>query len=368
MSARAQLPALVMGHRRAALPVVQGGMGVGISRWRLAGSVAACGGMGTLAAQGLGQITDLVPHSDKRKDPHGQAAVAAEIAQAKKLANGNGVVAINIMMAISHFDELVHTSVAAGVDALVVGAGLPMDLPDKVSGSNVALIPIVSSARAARTITRYWQDRYNRLPDAVVVEGPQAGGHLGFTEEQLAAPPWQLEALVPQVCKVLDEYGTVPVIAAGGIWDRADVDTALSWGASAVQLGTRFVATHECDAAAHFKDLLLHCRPEDITVTRTSVGLLGRVMRTPLLQRFEQGQYPGFKCAYQCLKSCVAHQVHYCLADHLRDAAQGDPDGFYFVGANGWRVREVLSVQELMRRLVEGEPPEVPPKPLTVLG
>jgi nitronate monooxygenase len=367
MTPSAAWPALRVGQHTARVPVVQGGMGVGISRWKLAGTVALHGGMGTLAAQGLGQVTDLVPRSDKRKDPHGLDAVKAEIHAAKALAAGNGIVAINIMMAISHFDALVEAAVEAGVDAIVTGAGLPMDLPHKVADARVALVPIVSSARAARTLTRYWADQYGRLPDALVVEGPLAGGHLGFTAEQVDAPEFQLEPLVRGVVAAVAEHGDVPVIAAGGIWDRADAQVALGWGARGVQLGTRFVATHECDAAEHFKQLLLRCRREDITVTRTSVGLLGRVMRTPLIQRFEAGDFPGFKCHYQCLKSCVAHQVHYCLADHLRDAAQGQENGFYFVGANGWRVREVLSVQELMHRLQHGEPATVAPKPFTVL-
>ncbi len=362
------LQPLKIGKKTARLPIVQGGMGVGISRWRLAGAVARHGGMGTLAAQGLGQVTDLVPLSDKRKDPHGLDAVRAEIAAAQKESQGQGVVSINIMMAISHYDALVTASVEAGVDAIVTGAGLPMDLPDKVSGSDVGLIPIVSSGRAARTITRYWKERYNRLPDAVVVEGPKAGGHLGFTAEQIEDPRFQLEVILPDVVAAVREYGDVPVVAAGGIWDRGDVDKVLGLGAAAVQLGTRFVATHECDAADHFKQLMVRCQKQDITTVRTSVGLMGRVIRNGLVAGFEAGQYPGFKCHYQCLKSCVAHQVHYCLADHLRDAAHGKEDGFYFVGTNGWRVREVLDVEELMRRLVEGEPAQQPPKPLVVLG
>jgi nitronate monooxygenase len=354
----ADLPSLRIGKRTLRVPIVQGGMGVGISRWKLAGSVARHGGMGTLAAQGLGQVTDLVPVSDRRSDPHGVEAVKAEIAAARRESGGNGLVAINIMMAISHFDALVAASVDAGVDAIVTGAGLPMDLPGKVEDPTVALIPIVSSARAARTITRYWADQYQRVPEAVVVEGPKAGGHLGFSREQLDAPECQLERLVPDVVEALKPYGDIPVIAAGGIWDRGDIDAALALGARAVQLGTRFVATHECDAAAHFKDLLVGCGPDDITVLKTSVGLLGRVIRSSLIERFERGEYPGFKCHYQCLKICVAPSVHYCLADHLKDAAEGNPEGFYFVGSNGWRVREVLSVEELMRRLVDGEPRE----------
>ena len=350
----ADLPTLKVGRKTLRVPIVQGGMGVGISRWRLAGSVARCGGMGTLAAQGLGQVTDLVPHSDARSDPHGLDAVRAEIEAAQRESRGEGAVAINIMMAISHFDSLVKVSVEAGADAIVVGAGLPMDLPDKVSGSTVALIPIVSSARAARTITRYWQDQYGRVPDAVVVEGPKAGGHLGFSQEQLNAPECQLEALVPDVVEALRPYGDIPVVAAGGIWDRGDIDAVMALGARAVQLGTRFVATHECDAAQHFKDLLVRCGADDITVLKTSVGLLGRVIRSSLIERFGRGEYPGFKCHYQCLKTCVAPSVRYCLADHLKDAAEGKEEGFYFVGSNGWRVDQVFSVEELMRRLVEG--------------
>jgi len=357
-----------IGKKSMTIPVVQGGMGVGISRWRLAGTVAREGGMGTLAAQGLGQITDLIPATHRRKDPHGVDAVKAEIQRAREETGNNGVLAINVMMAITHYDGLVNASVEAGVDAIVTGAGLPMDLPDKVSGSDVALIPIVSSARAARTITRYWKETYGRVPDAVVVEGPKAGGHLGFTREQLDAPDWQLEALVPAVVATVGEYGDIPVIAAGGVWDHQDALKIMKLGARAVQLGTRFVATHECDAAEHFKQLLIRCREEDITVLRTSVGLLGRVIRSPLIERFEKGQFPGFKCTYHCLKSCVAHEVSYCLADHLKDAAQGEEMGLYFVGSNGHRVRELLSVQELMRRMMHGEPAHVPTKPFTIIS
>ncbi len=336
-------------------------MGVGVSRWRLAGSVAACGGMGTLAAQGLGQASDLpIPIDEaqarRRDDPHGVRAVVRETQAALQRADGRGIVAVNIMVAITHFEALVAAALEGGADAIVCGAGLPLKLPTLVGDRDVALIPMVSSARALRSLCRYWTTFSDgRLPDAVVVEGPKAGGHLGFSEAQIDDPAFQLEALVPEVVAEAARWGDIPVIAAGGVWDHQDAWTLFDLGARAVQLGTRFVITEECDVDPGFKQRYLACGPDDITLTRTPVGLLGRVIRGPLLAAFERGEFPGFKCHYRCISSCVAHEVRYCIADHLLDAARGDEMGFYFVGTNGWRCRDLLPVAELMRRLAEGE-------------
>jgi len=331
-------------------PVVQGGMGVGISRWKLAGSVAAAGGVGTLAAQGLGRVSDLHRPEAAKKwiDPHGVETLAHEVRAAKKRANGNGLVAVNVMVAISHYHELVRSAVEAGADAIVVGAGLPMDLPDTVGAADVALIPIVSSARALRSICRYWDIEYGRRPDAVVVEGPKAGGHLGYKEEQLDDPAFQLEAVVPQVADIAASFGSFPVIAAGGVWDHVDAARLAQHGASAVQLGTRFVATDECDVHPHYKQLMVNATDDDLVVMRTPVGMPGRVLRTPLIERLLAKDFDRFKCHFRCLSICDAHKVSYCIADHLIAAAEGDPDGFFFAGVNASRVERIESVAEVL--------------------
>jgi nitronate monooxygenase len=338
------------------VPVVQGGMGVGISRHRLTGAVAAAGGMGTLAAQGLGGTSNLATRTGReRDDPHGVDVLRAEVRAARDLAGDRGVVAVNVMVAITHYGDLVRAAVDSGAQAIVSGAGLPLDLPGHVGDADVALIPIVSSPRALFLICRHWQHFHGgRLPDAVVVEGPLAGGHLGFKREEIDAPQSSLEVLLPRVLEEARRWGDFPVIAAGGVWDHGDARRMLGLGAG-VQLGTRFVVTEECDVDPYYKSLYLGLREQDIAIVRTPVGLWARVVRTPLIERFERGEYPGFKCHYQCLATCVAHQVRYCIADHLLDAARGDPEGFFFVGANGHRCREVLPVAELMRRLGSGE-------------
>jgi nitronate monooxygenase len=339
------------------IPVAQGGMGVGISRYRLAGAVAQAGGMGTLAAQGLGNVSTLplpegVVKLRKRDDPHGWDTLTAETRAARELAGGRGLVAVNVMVAISHYPRLVQAALAGGAEAIVSGAGVPLDLPGIVGDADVALIPIVSSPRALKLLCRHWKAfHHGRRPDAVIVEGPLAGGHLGFRREDLDKPETQLDRLLPAILEEARKWGDFPVIAAGGVWDHADARRLMDLGAAGVQLGTRFVVTEECDVAPYYKELLLRTKQEEITVVDSPVGMPARVIRTPLIQRFLAGDYPGFKCHYQCLETCVAEKVHYCIADHLIDAARGDANGFFFVGANGWRCREIVPVAQLMKSL-----------------
>ena len=335
---------------RTVRPVVQGGMGVGISRWRLAGSVAAAGGVGTLAAQGLGRTSDLHRPDAAKKwiDPHGIDTLGHEVRAALERSGGSGLVAVNVMVAISQFHELVRSAVDAGVHAIVSGAGLPMDLPDTVGDADVALIPIVSSARALRSICRYWEVEYGRRPDAVVVEGPRAGGHLGYSEAQLDDPAYQLESVVPQVAEIARAFGGFPVIAAGGIWDAADAARLAIHGADAVQLGTRFVTTDACDVHPNYKQLLVDATEDDLVVLRTPVGMPGRVLRTPLIERFLNEDFDRFKCHFRCLSICDAPRVSYCIADHLIAAAEGDPDGFYFAGVNAARITGIEQVTDVL--------------------
>lgn len=362
------LAPLTIRNRRLDVPVVQGGMGVGISRFRLAGSVAAAGGMGTLAAQGLGASTTLpgasieVASNKKHIDPHGLAAITRETQAAVELAAGRGIVAVNVMVAVTHYPLLVRAALEGGAQAIVSGAGLPMDLPQMIGDADVALIPIVSSARALKIICRHWKEAHGRAPDAVVLEGPLAGGHLGFRRSEIDAPEFQLEALVPQVVEEARRWGEFPVIAAGGIWDHEDARRIMALGARAVQLGTRFITTHECDVEVRYKELLLRTERGDITLIDSPVGLVGRAVRTSMVERVSRGERIPFKCAYQCLEACHASKVNYCIADHLLAAARGDSSGLFFVGANGWRCREILSVADLMHRLADGEPaPEASP-------
>ncbi|ECK8138450.1 nitronate monooxygenase, partial [Campylobacter jejuni] len=228
------------------------------------------------------------------------------------------------------------------------------DFPD------VALVPIISSAKALKIICKRWQSRYNRLPDAVVLEGPKSGGHQGFTYEQCLDPNYQLEKLIAPVVEEAKNWGSFPVIAAGGIWDKKDIENAISLGASGVQMGTRFIGTFECDASEEFKSVLLASKEEDIELIKSPVGYPARGVRTNLLNLVDKRMGPKINCISNCVAPCgrgkEATKVGYCIADRLFDAWSGKKEtGLFFTGANGYRLDKLISVKELMEKLVNGE-------------
>ncbi len=349
-----ELPPLRIGNLKAIVPIVQGGMGVGISLSRLASAVADRGGVGVIAANAIGMI-----ESDYFKD--GRAAniraLRREIRTARK--QSNGVIGVNIMVAVNDFLELLDVAIDERVDVVFLGAGLPIKgLPvERIRAAGVHVVPIVSSRRATEMIFRMWQKIYNDVPDGVVVEGPLAGGHLGFSADQISDPEYQLEAIVPDVVAAVGEFErktgrSIPVIAGGGVYTGEDILRMFQLGASGVQMGTRFVATEECDADERFKTAYVECTKEEIGLIDSPVGMPGRAIRNEFIKAAEAGTRPKFKCAWQCLASCKAEKARYCISIALNNARKGFlKRGFVFAGANAHRVTQIVSVRDLVDSL-----------------
>ena len=351
-----KLPELRIGHLVSRLPIIQGGMGVGISMSGLASAVANAGGIGVIAGAMAGITEKDVATNGCEANCW---ALAREIRKAK--AKTSGIIGVNIMVALTHFADLVKTAIAEKVDIIFAGAGLPMDLPGFINGNDrTRLVPIVSSGRAATLICKRWHQRYGYLPDAFVVEGPKAGGHLGFKVDQLDDPAYRLEKLVADVVEGMNDieakHGVrIPVIAAGGVYDGEDIRRFLEMGASGVQLGTRFVATHECDADLAFKQSYVDAGKEDLTVIKSPVGLPGRALKNQFLTDVDAGIKRPFRCPYHCIKSCDPENSPYCIGMALAAARRGKlRSGFAFAGANAFRVDKIVSVKELMRTLAAG--------------
>jgi nitronate monooxygenase len=350
-------PSLRIGGRTARVPVIQGGMGVGISLSGLASAVANAGGVGVIAANAIGLL-----EKDYFKD--GRAAnlraLRREIREARE--KTSGVIGVNIMVAVNDFHELLDVAIEERVDLVLMGAGLPVkNIPvERMRAAGVAAVPIVSSARAVEMIFRMWKKLYNDVPDAVVCEGPKAGGHLGFSEEQIDDPAYALETLVPPIVEALRPFEAefarrIPVIAAGGVYDGGDVHDMIELGAGGVQMGTRFVATDECDADDRFKQAYVECTEDEIGIIKSPVGMPGRAIRNDFIARAEQGESPSFRCAWQCLASCKADAARYCISIALNNARKGRIErGFVFVGANAHRIRRIVPVSALMGELAEG--------------
>jgi len=350
-------PALKIGNLTAKVPIVQGGMGVGISLSGLASAVAEAGGIGIIAANAIGMI-----EPDYYKD--GRAAnlkaLRKEIRKARE--KTDGIIGVNIMVAVNDFHEMMDLSIEEKIDLIVMGAGLPIkDIPvKKMRENNVKAVPIVSSVRATELIFRMWKKIYNDVPDAVVFEGPLAGGHIGFSEEQIDDPDFQVEAIVPGIVEALkpfeEEFGrSIPVIAGGGVYTGEDIHDVLKLGASAVQMGTRFVATDECDADEKFKQTYVDATPEQIGIIKSPVGMPGRAIRNEYILASEAGERPSFKCAWKCLSSCKADRANYCISIALNNARRGKTSqGFVFAGANAHRITEIVPVASLVGELFEG--------------
>ena len=340
---------LTLGKKTLSVPILQGGMGVGVSLGGLAGAVAACGGMGCISTADAGYR-----EPDFARDPASanHRALAAEIQKAKQIAKGAGMVAINAMVATQDYAAAIRTAVEAGVDAVVSGAGLPLDLPGLVNTPDVAIAPIVSSGRAAKLILRRWAKEFGRTADFVVIEGCKAGGHLGFAETDLLAGKCQtLDEILPEVLPEVKPYEAqfghpIPVFGA-------DMAHFPRLGAAGVQLATRFITTYECDASQGYKDVLLNAGPEDVRIIHSPVGMPGRALNTPLVQALTEGKrFPPKHCA-RCLKTCDPAKVPYCITHALIEAVKGNvEEGLFFCGANVGRLSRMYTVRELMDELV----------------
>jgi len=346
---------LKIGDLIASIPIVQGGMGVKISGPCLAAAVASEGGVGVIAAADIG-----MDEPDFFKDPPGANIRALEKAIRKARQMTDGIIGVNIMVALTDYAKMVAAAIEEGIDIIFSGAGLPMELPKFISkGSNTKVVPIVSSARAALLIAKNWLGKFGHLPDAVVVEGPKAGGHLGFKLENIENSDFALEKLVPEVVEAMEPFSqkynqSIPVIAAGGIYTGADILKFLQLGASGVQMATRFVTTHECDANIKFKQAYIDAKQSDITIIQSPVGMPGRAIRNEFLEQVSQGKKMPINCPYLCLKTCKVEKSPYCISHALMNAYRGKFNrGFAFCGANAHRAEEIISVHELIESIKE---------------
>jgi len=349
-----EIPKLQIGNLTADIPIVQGGMGVRVSLASLASAVANEGGIGTISSIGLGDLEA----SKQEYERISREALAREITKARSMTHGH--LAVNFMGVLSNVDDLVKTAVRAGIKMIVFGAGLPMKLPVLVEDPGVALVPIVSSARVAELILRVWDKRYERTADGLILEGPLAGGHLGFSEEQLQHPEdYSLEKLLPEVLQTIkpyeDKYNRkIPVIPGGGIYTGKDIAWMLSLGASGVQMGTRFVCTEECDVSREFKQAYLDAKEEDIVIIKSPVGMPGRAINNRFLKDLEIKGKQKIKCPYRCLAACHVDKARYCIALALVNSYFGDVDhGLIFCGQNAYRVDKIITVKELIRELLD---------------
>ena len=349
----------MIGDLKVKLPIIQGGMGVAISLSGLASAVANEGGVGMISAAGIGMRE---PDYIKNFREANKRALRKEIQKAKSLSQG--VIGVNIMMALTDHEELIKVAIEENADIIVMGAGLPLKIPGMLIEAGFAnyhtkLAVKVSSAKAAKLIFQYWAGKYNIIPDAVVVEGPLAGGHLGFKKEELTKTPVPLKKLIEETVIAVRSFEEqfnkeVPVIAAGGIYTGKDIYDIMQAGAKAVKLGSRFVTTYECDASMGFKETYLNCKQEDITIIDSPVGLPGRVIKNAFVEQIQAGKTKPFKCVWHCLSSCNFREAPYCIAQVLFNSASGRMDeGFAFSGTNGYLATKIQHVSEVMDELLE---------------
>lgn len=338
------------------VPIIQGGMGVGVSLSGLAAAVANEGGVGVISSAGLGLLYR------KFSSDFLEASILGLKEEIKKVKEKTkGIIGVNIMVAMSNYEDMVKTAISEKVDIIFSGAGMPLNLPKFLTpGSATKLAPIVSSGKAARLICEKWKSIYDYLPDAVVVEGPKAGGHLGFKKDQINDPSFALENLVPEVVseiRVFEEkyQRSIPVIAAGGVYSGADVYDMFQRGASGVQLGTRFVTTRECDASDGFKQTYIDANESEIEIIQSPVGMPGRAIRNTFIDKVREGLKHPINCPVKCIKTCDITSTPYCIISALMNAYRGNmANGYAFAGSNAFRATSITSVKEVMDDLISG--------------
>lgn len=325
-------------------------MGVRVSKANLAAAVANEGCAGVIASVGLGGYDQSSRADYAELD---RVALRAEIRKAREMTKG--VIGINAMVALSDYESLVSVCAEENVDMIISGAGLPLPLPAFTQGTDIKLVPIVSSMRSLKLIHRKWMKDYNRCPDAVLIEGSKAGGHLGYSIEQIEMNTPTLEETLADVLKFVETLPTpIPVIVAGGIFSGQDMAHFLKLGASGVQMATRFVCTEECDVDMKFKQSYLDAGPDDIAIIKSPVGLPGRVIKNEFVKKILSGERVPFKCKYQCLRTCNPSTAPYCIAEVLAKASDGKMDeAFAFAGSNAWKCNEIITVKELIAKIMQ---------------
>lgn len=350
-----EIQPLKIGTKMAKVPVIQGGMGVGISLGNLAGAVAKEGGIGIISAAQPG-----FKEKDFEKNPleANLRAVKSEYEKARKLAP-DGIIGFNLMVAMEHYEEYVHAVVEAGADLIVSGAGLPTELPKYVGDSDILLAPIVSTAKSANVILKYWDKKYQRIPDLVVIEGPLAGGHLGFREDQLDEYEGQAiyDQEIQKIKEIIQNYSDkyekkIPIAIGGGIHDSESAAHAFSLGADAIQVATRFVTTEECDADIRYKEAHLKAKESDIAIVKSPVGMPGRAIMNKFMTRVMNGEQIPHSPCHGCLVKCSPKEIPYCITDGLINAVKGNVDeGLLFCGAKAWKAERLQTVQEVINDL-----------------
>ncbi len=350
-----KLPSLHIGELIAKVPIIQGGMGVGVSGSSLASAVANEGGIGIISGVQIGFREEDFEKNNKDANLRG---LRKEIRKAREL-SPNGILGVNLLVAINNYKEMVKAAVEEKINLIISGAGLPKDLPELIKGSNTKIAPVVSSGKAAALITKLWDRKFGYIPDLVIVEGPEAGGHLGFSKEELtSSKKIELTEIVKEVIESLKPFKEkykkdIPVIAAGGIFDGIDIAKYLKIGANGVQMGTRFVATHECDADIEYKNAYINSKEEDIQLVKSPVGLPGRAIYNKFIEDIRTRNIPVEKC-YNCLVPCDAKSTPYCITKALIEAVKGNAkDGLIFSGTNAYKLDKIVSVKELMKELIK---------------
>ena len=349
-----------VGEKVSKYPIIQGGMGVGISGYRLAGNVAKEGAIGIISTADIGYREE-----DFYKNPveANLRAIDKEIDKAREI-SPDGIIGINIMCALNNYAEMVKEVVKKGIDLIISGAGLPKDLPEYVKGTKTKIAPIISSARGAKLITKLWRTKHDYIPDMIVIEGPEAGGHLGFKLEELGEGENpiplnerpKLEEITVEVIeemkKVEAETGKeIPVIVAGGIYTKQDIEKFINLGASGVQMATRFVATQECDASYEYKQAYVNCKKEDIEIVKSPVGMPGRAIKNKFIETVKSSKPKIDKCL-RCIQTCNVKETPYCITRALINAVKGNIDNaLLFCGSNAYRIDKIITVRELMQEL-----------------
>lgn len=344
-----------IGDKISKYPIIQGGMGVGVSLHNLAGNVSKEGGIGIISTADIGYKEDDFAQNPMKANLR---AIGKEIEKAREIAGEDKILGVNIMVAMKNYADIVKECVKQKIDLIISGAGIPKELPEYVKGSETKIAPIVSSFRCCKLIVKHWITKYDYVPDMIVIEGTEAGGHLGFKPEELVeGNKPKLEDITTEVIDYIKEVEKetgkeIPVIAAGGIWDGKDIKRFLNLGATGVQMATRFVATNECDASNEFKQAYVNAKKEDIKIIKSPVGMPGRAIYNDFIKNTEVEKAKIQKC-YNCIKTCNVVDTPYCITKALINAVKGNmKEALVFCGSNVDKVKEIVSVHTLMSELV----------------
>lgn len=355
-----ELKGLKIGDKISKLPIIQGGMGVGVSMHKLAGAVAKAGGIGIISTADIGYQE---PDFEKNPEEANLRAIDKEIKKAREIAP-NGIIGVNVMVALTHYAEIVKRCVQNGIDLIISGAGLPKELPEFVKGTKTKIAPIISSAKGAKLISKLWITKHNYVPDMIVIEGPEAGGHLGFKPEEVGSGENPItpeerpkleqitKEVLEEVHKIEEETGKeIPVVVAGGIFDGEDIAKYINLGAAGVQMATRFVATEECDASEKYKQAYIDAKKEDIKIIKSPVGMPGRAIENNFIKKVYEHKEKVTRC-YNCIKTCKVAETPYCITKALINAVKGNlEDGLIFCGSNVDKIKEITTVPKLMQQL-----------------